>query len=95
MAIRWEAPPPAHPRSERPRGPKSALSPLADELRARPGEWAIVFEGAQQQGKASGMAAHIRLGQVQAFTPTGDFDAVTRTVDGLARVYARYIGEAL
>lgn len=92
--LRWEEPPP----NQLPTRPwttrHSHLKELADELRARPGNWALVFE---QEGPASGragaMATHIRLGQVRCFTPTGDFDAVTRKVENITCVYARYVGE--
>lgn len=89
--IRWEDPP-----SSRSNGGGhsrgSHLAPLADELRSQPGRWALVHEG-DSGGAATGMACHIRLGQVLAFTPAGGFDAVSRRVDGRHRVYAIYLGE--
>lgn len=89
--IRWEEPP-AEVLKRRPWLTRSSkLAPLADELRENPGAWALVYEGTSS-GAASGMATHIRLGQVAAFTPTGDFDAVSQSGNGLARAWARYVG---
>lgn len=87
---REEPPPPAQP--ARPYTTRrSKLTPLADELRARPGEWWVVYEG--PVGKATGMATHIRLGQMACFAPSGDFDATTRLSNGVTVVYARYVGD--
>jgi hypothetical protein len=66
---------------------ESKLAGLAEELRLKPAEWALVYDG-PSTGAASGMATHIRLGQLQAFTPTGDFDAVSCK----GRAWARYVG---
>lgn len=88
--LRWEEPPPAfHVRKGR--APSSRLSPIADELRARPGQWGVVFEG--PGGAGGGMVTHIRLGQVACFAPAGDFDATGRTQNGVTTVYARYVGD--
>lgn len=85
--IDWQEPPPPA-LVRRPHLTRvSALAGLAEELRARPGDWALVYDGSSY-GKASGMATHIRLGQVRAFTPTGDFDAVSHK----GRTWARYMG---
>jgi hypothetical protein len=88
--IRWEEPPPG--RSNGGGKRESYLAPLADELRANPGRWALVHIG-DSSGQATGMATHIARGQVLAFAPAGDFDAVSRRVDGRHRVYAVYLGE--
>lgn len=91
--IRWEEPPATESRvSTTRRKAPSKYDLLANELRSRPGQWALVLDDGSS-GKASGLATHIRLGQVLCFTPTGDFDAVTRVVDGKYLVYARYVGE--
>jgi hypothetical protein len=64
----------------------------AEELRSRPGEWAIV--GVYGTGASSAaMARHIGDGFVTAYRPAGSFEGLARTVDGEARVYARYVGE--
>lgn len=87
--IRWEEPTPR----KRP-GPAgqgwSRYAGLAEELRANPGRWALV---AERTDGNHGLATHIRSGQMQCFTPTGDFDAASRCVDGITRVYARYVGD--
>lgn len=89
--IRWEQPP-APAQSARPYTTRrSKLAPLADELRAQPGQWAVVFEGSA--GQATGMATHIRLGQMACFAPSGDFDATTRRSNGVTTTYARYVGD--
>lgn len=86
--IRWEAPPPSK-RIKTPAAVKShsKYDQIAADMRARPGEWAVVYEGAQNSG--SGLATHIRMGQQRCFSPAGDFDALTRTIDGSTTVYAR------
>jgi hypothetical protein len=88
--LRWEEPPPAKHNGAGFGGPASRFAALADELRSRPGEWAVVCESAKA---AAGLATHIRMGQMRCFTPAGDFDAVTRRVDGLTLTYARYVGD--
>lgn len=90
QVIRWEEPPPGNAR--RPLGSgHSRYTAVADELRAQPGRWALVFEG--RAGMATGLATHIRMGSMHCFTPAGDFDAVSRRIDGYTRVYARYVGD--
>lgn len=88
--IRWENPPPAKNPGSGSGGPASRFTALADELRARPGEWGVVFETPKPP---NGLATHIRMGQMRCFTPAGDFDAVTRRVDGITITYARYLGD--
>jgi hypothetical protein len=89
--LRWEDPPKSEAAERWYTTRRSKLSPVADALRDQPGRWAVVFEG--PHGRATGMATHIRLGQVRCFTPTGDFDATTRRVGATSVVYARYVGE--
>lgn len=87
--IRWEEPPVA--KGQGAVGQRqSQYTGVADQLRAHPGRWALVCE---KQGRGGGLASHIRMGQMQCFAPGGDFDAVQRTVDGVTRVYARYVGD--
>ena len=90
--IAWQ--PPKRPvRARTPRGIVSEWSPIADELRSRPGEWALIAD-VLTPGRATGLATHIRLGQLRAFTPTGDFDALSeRQPDGHWWVFARYVGD--
>jgi hypothetical protein len=88
--LRWEDPPPrdARGRTAYP-PPDSKYADLADELRARPGEWALIYNG--DKTRATHLATTIRLGQIPVFAR--DFDAVTRTIAGRTRTYARYIGD--
>lgn len=90
--LRWEDPPPATVERRTPKKTtRSRLEPIAEQLRGRPGEWAVVYEG--ERGPGLGMATHIRYGQVACFTPTGDFDATSRVRGGTTTVYARYVGD--
>jgi hypothetical protein len=86
--VRWESPPPAKGKGST--EPSSAFADIADELRANPGRWAVVKE---QPGRYSGLATHIRMGQMICFTPSGDFEATTRRLGERTVVYARYVGD--
>ena len=86
--IRWEAPPPA--RGTGHHVTFSRYRAVAEQLRARRGEWAVVQE---KQGPGNGLATHIRMGQMACFTPAGDFDACTRQINGVATTYACYVGD--
>lgn len=66
---------------------------ISDQLRAKPGEWAVVTV-ADSSAKSGNTAYQIRTG-VCAGMPAGEFDAVARTVDGEHRVYARFVGPAV
>lgn len=63
----------------------------ANQLRARPGEWAHVSTRNTRQA-AAGAAMNIRRGNLNPFNPPGAFEAISRTVGGEFRVYARYVG---
>lgn len=65
---------------------------VAHRLRAKPGQWAVVgtYNGAES---ARATARHIRQGRLESYRPAGSFEAESRTVDGEARVYARFVGE--
>lgn len=90
--IRWEEPPPSDARGGSTRyNPLSKYLPLAAELRRRPGDWALVFEGVKSH--ATSLANIIRYGVGGAFIPGGDYEAVTRTRDRVTRTYARYLGD--
>lgn len=65
---------------------------VADELRRRPKEWAIV-RVMPNSGRSSVVASEINRGRIAAL-PAGDFEAMARNVDGEYRVYARYVGSA-
>lgn len=84
--LRWEQPP-SRERGER----RYDWARIADDLKANPGEWALVAVCPNPTTAAS-TARYIRNGK---YKPLGaGFDAVARTVDGEPRVYACYIGEA-
>jgi hypothetical protein len=88
--IRWEDPPPS--RSSIPGRARTPgrFTVVAEQLRANPGRWAVISES---DGPQRGVAYHIRSGAIECFTPRGDFDAVTRRVNGRSLVYARYLGD--
>lgn len=90
--IRFEAPPLAN---RTPRG-RAVQKDVVRQLRAHPGEWAIVHYADTRAG-AYAMAFQIRRGVLASFRPAGAFEALGRTVDGEYRVYARFVetdGEA-
>lgn len=64
---------------------------IAAALADRPGEWAIVKE-AKTQSAANAAAFQIKTGRISSYAPAGTYEAVSRTVDGKHRVYARYVG---
>jgi hypothetical protein len=67
---------------------------LAEQLQARPGEWAIVDPRAGYAGQRLYAVAYgIRRGMTVAFSPGGEFDAAVRRVDGVDVLYVRYVGE--
>lgn len=93
--LRWEAPSPdlngaGRQRSNRDRA--QMWQPVADELRANPGRWALIHESADA-GRRVDLAFRICRGEPKAFAPAGDYEAVTRTRGGGLRVYARYLGD--
>ncbi|RLP68389.1 hypothetical protein D9V30_10390 [Mycetocola reblochoni] len=61
----------------------------ADQLRNRPGEWALVATDASPS-----MVRHIKAGTYIGMRPAGHFDAVSRGNRGSRadEIYARYIG---
>lgn len=81
--IKWQEPP-ADARG------RDKWGPVADELRAQPGRWALVAEGV-----SASMSTAFKRGRIIAFQPAGSFEAVTRNVvDGRADIYARYVGKS-
>lgn len=90
--LRWEEPPATRRKGGYPQGlSKSRWADVADDLRARPGEWALIAETAVATN--SGLATQIRMGQMVCFSPAGDFDAETRRKDGVRKVWAVYVGD--
>lgn len=82
MALAWEEPPVNR---------SSTWLEEASQLRACPGQWAVICIKPHSRA-AVAMASHISNGNLAAFRPAGTFEATSRTVDGEARVYARYVG---
>jgi len=72
-------------------GDKGKYIPLADELRSRPGAWALVFEDQYKW-----YARAIKFGWLLGFSPSGSFEATCRGVNqktGKSKeIYARYVG---
>jgi hypothetical protein len=65
---------------------------IVKELKARPGQWAIV--STHPSGAAAYIAANrLRCGFPAAYRPAGAFEAVGRSVGGEFRLYVRYVGE--
>lgn len=81
----WEAPP-AVTRNGRP-----DWTTIGAELRARPGEWAIV-RVCERIAQSSNLAYTINRGLIGAM-PYGEFEARSRAFGTEHRVYARYVGE--
>lgn len=95
--IRWEKPPAVRSGGYPLGRGKSRWGSVAEELRARPGEWALIVEGpvkGANGGLASGLATQIRMGQMVCFSPAGDFDAESRLGDGIRKVWAVFVGDA-
>lgn len=87
--VRWEDPPP-HGNARRDRG---GWGIVAEALKARPGEWAVIGEGVKH-GTAGALVTRITRGQRAWWSPAGAFEARGRAgTDGLVTVYARYVGE--
>ena len=84
--IKWEAPPGSPVRLS-----NSSHLAIAAQLRARPGEWAHILSSGSSTS-ARTMAYGIKAGNRRAWLPAGAFEAVSRTVEGENRVYARYVG---
>lgn len=86
--FRFEEPPPSLNQRAR---QTSVHMEAAKALRRQPNRWARIKTTATAQ--AARNAAHqIRNGRITAYNPPGHFEAVSRTVDGEFRVYARYVG---
>lgn len=87
--IRWEDPPSNRSHAK---GKASKWNAISAVLRGRPGEWAHVET--KSNARLAAQTANCISKGVYAAMPQGQFEAVSRAVDGEARVYARYIGEA-
>jgi hypothetical protein len=89
--IRWEEPPP-HGNTLKPK-PASKYQAVADALRARPGEWALIAENLPS-GSAGALSNGIRIGRPSVFRPAGEFESrcVGSAGSTSAKVYARFVG---
>lgn len=72
------------------RAPNPKYLQIAQQLKERPGQWALIIEQGHQT-----TAARIRSGRISAFRPKGMFEATARNTDdqGRCQVYARFIGQ--
>jgi hypothetical protein len=83
--IRWEAPPVERVKPRR----IAEWDGVASDLRARPGEWALIAVGVEH----TNTAGQINAARIRCFAPAGAFEAQRQLVDGEIRVYARYVAE--
>ena len=64
---------------------------IAEALRGRPGDWALILEDVPAT-----IAHQIKRGILKAYRPAGSFEARTVSVDvskgRAAKIYARYVG---
>lgn len=83
----WENPP------EKPK--RGAHAEFAEALRTRPGQWAVLatFSDANKR-RGWGTSNGVNSGKYVDF-PKGQFQAVTRTIDGTTRVYVRALAANL
>lgn len=91
--INWEDPPPT-PYSTNARdqpGHSTRFSALAETLKSRPGEWALVFTG--YKPTASSIASSANQASVKCFRPRGTFQATIRSHRRTTKVFMRYVGE--
>lgn len=89
--VRWEDPPPdARGRmSGSSRAPRRDYRAIADALRGRPGEWAVVAEVPYVGG--ANLVTRINRGGAGSWRPAGSFQATCRHLGGVTVVYARYV----
>jgi hypothetical protein len=86
--IRWEDPPPAYAKTRL----MGKFVPVAAQLRARPGVWAMIEAGVTT-ANAGAIGTALRKGH-RGFAPAGAIEVVSRSrPDGLSDLYARYVGE--
>jgi hypothetical protein len=90
--IRWAEPPSDH-GNKKPAKP-SKYQPIADALRAAPGQWALVYDG-KPIGTCGSLAHRMRYG-IGPFAPERSFEAKTVGSAGAqkAQLYARYVGDS-
>lgn len=86
--IRWEDPPPTETGAAG--QPRVAVGHelIAVQLRRDPGRWALIH----QTKRSPALTTEINHGKHRPYRPAGSFESVSRQVDGMFRVYARYVG---
>lgn len=83
--MRWETPSPMSAR-----GGRGKYDEFVKELKARPGQWAVLHPKATHASHVP----NINKGKIASFRPMGDFDATCRrNEDGTYKIYVRYVGE--
>lgn len=89
--LRWEGPPSEHGNTGR--KPPTKYEAVANALRARPGEWAVIAEGITA-GHAGKVSHGIRNGTPWPFAPPRHFEAkaIGPARGSLSKIYARYVG---
>jgi len=60
---------------------------IAEALRERPGDWALVMEGVNGSNSHS-----IRTARIKAYAPAGAYEATARKNGDRHDIYARYVG---
>lgn len=88
--VRWEDPP--DPTRNRSRTGRYDWYRIGAALKRRPRKWALVAVTTNAT-TANTMALGIRRGNYGGIFFHGQFEAAGRTIDGEARVYARWVGE--
>lgn len=88
--IRWEDPPPTRAGARGEAKPVIGHELIAVQLRRKPGEWALIYE----VRSAPALVTEINAGVLQAYRPAGAYEATSRLIDGIFRVYARFVGGA-
>lgn len=86
--IRWEDPPPSYAGCKGENKPVISHELIAFQLRQRPGSWALIHE----LKRSPALPTEINQGKQRAYRPAGAYESVSRQVDGMFRIYARYVG---
>ena len=83
--IKWEDPAPVKSNTGR-----TKWADVAEQLRERPDQWALVAEGL----KYAVYSTYISKGRLAAFEPAGHYEGTSRKrPDGMYDIYARYVGK--
>ncbi len=92
--VKWEDPPAV---TGRGRPGNEQWNKIAEELKQRPGKWALIRMNVPRDTHTVG---RIRTGKIKAFSPKGSFEASSRRIedpalgdDKVFNIYAKYVGE--